>query len=271
MTKPFAPEFKREEHGWITFPPDQQDRKSLFFPNGVMKHPAKMNFHLQQAIIKYVAEPGNVLLDPFGGTGTLMIAALQGYRVILLEIEDGYHRLQLEAAANLDIQVPGAGQLVTLLHGDNRMLLPIPCNHVITSPPYAQAMKATKVRKRREDAPDNWLVEQDERMLAYSKSPRNISKINPFLYNMEMRKIYQLCYQSLPVGGTMTTVIKDRIVDGKRVYLSKWADKVCKAAGFTLELWEKWKALGHGFTKIAASQGKQVVWDEDILIYRRTT
>ncbi len=264
----FAPEFKRNEAGWIIFPRDQKDRKSLFFPEEVMKHPAKMNFHLQQSIIEYVANTGDVLLDPFGGTGTLMIAALQDYRVILIELEDGYHKLQIEAKNNLEVQA-GCGDLVTLLYGDNRLLLPIPCNHIITSPPYAGAMDIRKVRKKREDAPDNWLVEQDERMLAYSKSPRNFSKLNQFLYNMEMEKVYKLCYQSLPVGGTMTNIIKDRITDGERVYLSRWADKVCKAAGFELELWEKWLTPGHGFTKIAKSQGKEVVEDEDIMIYRR--
>lgn len=265
----FAPEYPRNEQGWILFPRDVQDRKSLFFPEEVMKHPAKMNFHLQQAIIEYVAQEGDVLLDPFGGTGTLMIAALQGYRVILLEIEDGYHKLQQQAKEELNKQVPGAGDLVILLHGDNRLMLPMPCNHIITSPPYAQAMNISRVRKKREDAPDNWLVEQDQRMMEYSKSPRNISKLNQFLYNQEIKKVYRLCYQSLLPGGTMTTVIKDRIDNGQRVYLSKWADKVCKEAGFELELWEKWKAPGHGFTKIAQSQGKMVVEDEDVLIYRK--
>ena len=199
MGKMFAPEHKRNEEGWILFPTDQKDRKSLFFPEEVMKHPAKMNFHLQQAIIEYVAKEGDTLLDLFGGTGTLMIAALQGYRVILLEIEDGYHKLQLQAKEELIKQAPEAGELVILLHGDNRLLLPIPCNHIITSPPYAQAMNINRVRKKREDAPDNWLVEQDRRMMEYSKSPRNISKLNSFLYNMEMRKVYTLCYQSLPI------------------------------------------------------------------------
>jgi len=269
MEKIFAPEYPRNEEGWILFPKDTKDRKSLFFPEEVMKHPAKMNFHLQQAIIEYVAGEGDVLLDPFGGTGTLMIAALQGYRIILIEIEDGYHKLQLQAKEELSKQVPGAGDLVTLIHYDNRLILPIPCNHIVTSPPYAQAMKATRVRKRREDAPDNWLVDQDRMMMEYSKSPRNVSKLNPFLYKMEMEKVYKLCYQSLPISGTLTIIIKDRIEEGKRVYLSKWADKVCEAVGFQLELWEKWKTPGHGFTKIAASQGKEVVWDEDIMIYRR--
>src|SRR3990170_4731851 len=116
----FASEYNRNEDGWILFPRDTGDRKSLFFPEEVNQHPAKMNFHLQQAIIEYVAQPGNTLLDPFGGTGTLMIAALQGCRVILLEIEAGYHQLQQQAKQNLEAQIPGAGDLVLLLQGDNR-------------------------------------------------------------------------------------------------------------------------------------------------------
>ncbi|KKN60928.1 hypothetical protein LCGC14_0527270 [marine sediment metagenome] len=270
----FASEFKRDGNNWILFPRDRKDRKSLFFPEKVMKHPAKMNFHLQQAIIEYVANKDDVLLDPFGGTGTLMIAALQGHTVVLIEIEEGYHQLQLQAKEELSKQVPNAGNLVILLHGDNRLLLPRPCNHIITSPPYAQAMNVKKVThfagQGQNDEMSLWMAEQDKRMIEYSKSPRNLSKLNQFLYNMEMRKIYTLCYQSLPIGGTLTTVIKDRIVNGERVYLSKWANKVCEAAGFQLELWEKWKAPGHAFTNIARSQGKEVVDDEDILIYRRT-
>jgi DNA modification methylase len=269
LTRLFAPEFNRNEDGWILFPRDQKERKTLFFPDEVMKHPAKMNFHLQQSIIEYTANDGDTLLDPFGGTGTLMIAALQGYRVVLIDIEEGYHRLQVQAKENLEQQVPGAGDLVTLLFGDNRLLLPLPCDHIITSPPYAGAMDIRRVRKKREDAPDDWLVQQDERMLEYSKSPRNLSKLNTFLYNMEMEKIYRLCYRSIKPSGTLTIVIKDRIDEGKRLYLSKWVDKVCQAVGFKLELWEKWLTPGHGFTKIAKSQGKEVVEDEDIIIYRR--
>ena len=68
----------------------------------------------------------------------------------------------------------------------------------------------------------------------------------------------------------MTAVIKDRIVDGDRVYLSKWAQRVCEQAGFVMQDWFKWKAPGHGFTNIARSQGKTVVDEEDIMIFRRS-
>lgn len=268
VNKPFAPEFGKDENGWILFPKDSKERKSLFFPEESFAHPAKMNFHLQQSIIEYVAEPGDILLDPFGGTGTLMIAALQGYHVILVEIEEGYHKLEMEAKSSLEMQVPGAGQLVTLIHADNRMVLPIPCNHIITSPPYAGAMDIRRVRKQKEGK-DDLLVKADQMMMEYSKSPRNISKLNTFLYNMEMDKIYKLCYQSLAIGGTLTTVVKDRIEGGKRIYLGKWADKVCKALGMELVIWEKWKAPGFHFTNVRRSQGLETVDDEDVIIYRR--
>ena len=265
----FAVGYSRTEEGWIKFPTDQQDRKNLFFPDEVMRHPAKMNFHLQQAIIEFVAKEGETILDPFGGTGTLMIAALQGMRVVLIEIENGYHQLEIKAKENLNAQVPGAGDLVILLHGDNRLLLPLPCDHIITSPPYAGAMNIGRIRKKREDAPDEWLVEMDKQMSEYSKSPRNLSKLNTFLYNMEMEKIYRLCSRSIRIGGTMTTVVKDRIRGGNRVYLGRWADKVCKQLGMELVIWEKSYVLGAGFTKMARSKGDETVDDEDILVYRR--
>lgn len=264
--KEFAPEYPRNSEGWILFPKDVKDRKNLFFPEEVMKHPAKMNFHLQQSIIEYVAEEGQTLLDPMAGTGTLMIAALQDMRVILIDIEEGYHKLQLEARASLEKQVPGAGELVTLIQYDCRFILPLPCNHIIFSPPYAGAMDIRRVRKGEED---DALVEADRQMVEYSKSPRNLSKLNTFLYNQAMEKVYKLCYQSLPISGTLTVVIKDRIEKGKRVYLSKWVDRVCRAAGFAMDSWHKWEAPGSRFTSDRRSKGEEVVDDEDILIYRR--
>lgn len=265
--KVFAPGFPRDpETGWILFPRDSQERKTLFFPEEVRKHPAKMNFHLQQSIIEYVAKEGDVLLDPFGGTGTLLIGALQGMRVILIEIEEGYHRLEMEARNNLAQQVPGAENLVLLLHGDNRLLLPLPCNHIITSPPYSSALHQRTIRN---GAEDDDFVKMDKMINEYSKSPRNIGALNNFLYNMEMEKVYKLCYQSILPNGTLTIVLKDRMEQGKRVSLTGWAGKVCQKLGFQPILHEKWKTPGIQFTAINRAHGLTVVEDESILIFRR--
>ena len=260
----FAPGYPRDSNGWILFPRDTEFRKSLFFPDEVNEHPAKMNLHLQQSIIEYVGKEGDTLLDPFGGTGSLMIAALQGMRVILLEIEDGYHRLQQQSVSRLESDVPTARGLVTLIQGDNRFLLPIPCNHIITSPPYAQAMNIKRVRQQKKGR-DDFLVKADQQMMEYSRSLRNISKLNTFLYNQAMEKVYSLCYKSLPIGGSLTIIIKDRINEGKRTYLSKWVERVCKQAGFKNYYREKWKAPGTSFTNVRRSRDELVVDDEDIM------
>ena len=261
----FAPGIPRDpETGWIILPRDKEWRQSLFFPDAVMSHPAKMNLYMEQAMIEWVSKPGDILLDPFGGTGTLMIGALEDRTIILIELEDGYHQLQCKTR---DILLQGRPDAkVILLHGDNRFLLPFPCNHIITSPPYASAMDIRRVRKGDEN--DNF-VQADKRMMEYSKSPRNLSKLNTFTYNQAMEKVYKLCYESILSGGTLCVNIKDRIENGKRVYLSKWIEMVCTRVGFKMESWFKWLVPGNQFTNIRRSKGEITVDDEDCIIFRK--
>jgi len=66
MTKQFAPEYDLNEQGWIKFPPDSDYRKRMFPPE-VNTHPAKANVYLVQAIIEYVSEPDDILMDIMAG------------------------------------------------------------------------------------------------------------------------------------------------------------------------------------------------------------
>jgi DNA modification methylase len=265
----FAPEMDRTPEGWIDMGSDAKLRKEMFFPPDVMSHPAKMNLYMAQAMIDYVADPGEIIMDPFGGTGTTMIAALQGIRVILLEIEDGYHELQCQAREEMEMMYPNTAGLVTLLKGDNRFLMPIPVHHAMTSPPYSTAMKVKNVRKLKDGAKDDWLVQMDKQMADYCKSDRNISNLNSFLYTRAMEKIYTLMYQSVLPGGTVSINTKDRIVGGKRQLLSEWVFRVFDSLGAERVGHFKFKAMGSGFTKIARSQGKNVVDEEDVMVFRK--
>ncbi len=55
----FAPNLPRNSQDWIILPDDVTWRKSLF-PEGVMKHLAKMHMALEQAIYQYVSKPSEV-------------------------------------------------------------------------------------------------------------------------------------------------------------------------------------------------------------------
>ena len=135
--KQFAPNYIREEHGWILFPSDTSYRAQIF-PEEVNKHSAKANVHLIQACIEYVSAPGDRLLDPFGGTGTLMIGALAGRDVVLIEISPVFHELQRTALKRLEEIAPGASDHVTLINAPLQTVLPMPnfADHIIFSPPY---------------------------------------------------------------------------------------------------------------------------------------
>lgn len=267
MQNEFAPKFPRDQvTGWILFPRDTSERKSMFFPEEVRSHPAKMNFHLQQACIDYVASEGETILDPFGGTGTLMIAAPQGINVILLEIEEGYHNLQQRAVDNLRQTDPESADRIFLLHGDNRLLLPITCHHIITSPPYASMLHQRTIRKGSED---DEFVKMDKQINTYSKDMRNIGALNNFMYNQAMERVYTLCYQSILPGGTLTIILKDRIEGQKRVSLTGWAERVSLRQGFTKVLHEKWKTPGIQFTQINKMHGLDVVEDESIMVFQK--
>ncbi len=266
--KPFAPGHTRNEQGWILLPSDTDLRKHLFFPDAVNEHPAKMNLHLLMSCIEYVANPGESILDMFGGTGSLMIAAAMGIPVVLIEIEEGYHKLQTQARDRLDIESPGHAP-VTLIHGDNRFILPIPCNHIISSPPYSSMMHVDKPTKRMREHPEDSFSKIDKQMMEYTRNQRNIGRLNNFMYNQAMEKVYSLCYQSILPGGTLTIILKDRIEDGQRVSLTGWADRVCQKSGFKPILHERWKTPGIQFTAVNKAHGLAVVEDESIMVYRK--
>ena len=260
----FAPNLERNSDGWIILPDDVSWRKTLFPPQ-VMKHLAKLHMYLEQSIYQYVSKPGDILLDPMGGTGTLMMAALEGRTVITLDIEEGYHELQKEVYTHLHATNPGMSTCIQL-HGNCKLLLPIPCNHIIFSPPYGQAFKPSK--KLTGIVADKYHVDEEE-LLRYAQTTGNVGMRNTFLYNQDMEKVYKLCYESLLPGGTMSVVTKDIIEGGTRTLFTKWIQRVCEKVGFKLEDWFKCEMMGGPWQDIRRSKDLVTVDDEDTMIYRK--
>lgn len=262
--KEFAPTFPRNEQGWIILPDDVTWRKSLF-PAEVMKHLAKLQMYLEDAIIDFVSKPGDVLLDPMGGTGTLMMAALRGRTVITLDIEQGYHEMQKRVYDHLRASHPDMSPCIQL-HGNCKLLLPIPCDHIIFSPPYGKAFRPSN--KLSGIVADKYRVDEEE-YARYAQTQGNVGMHNTFLYNQDMEKVYRLCYQSLRPGGTLSIVIKDVIEGGKRTFFSKWINRVCHQIGFEDYAWFKTEMMGGPWQDIRRSRGEETVDDEDCIIFRR--
>lgn len=268
----FAPTYPRTEEGWVKFPGDADVRRA-YFPPDVLKHPAKANLFMIEEIVKAYTEPGDMVMDPMSGTGTIMIAAALGRRVVCLEIEEGYHKLQREALDIWRAGNPEAADKIVLVHGDCRKLLPLPCDHIIFSPPYAGILHHKK--NQDEDREVKWKGEwlADGNIADYSASPGNVGRLNTFFYNQEMEKVYALCLQSIKPGGTMTVILQDfhgmKYGERQRIYLSDWLVRVCIRMGFEQVSWEKRLISGTPFKDMWASKGYEVVKDEDIVTFRR--
>ena len=292
--------YKGEEPtDWIEFstvPADAKERKH-WFAEGSMGHPAKANIEMMRSIWRHVGTTfghdagkgtyeGQVLMDFFGGTGTSMMATLEGYKVILCELEPTYINLikesmkKISSLAGWDISAN-----VLLLEGDNRITIPTArreaflkwgrpdIHHIMGSPPYAAVLSVSKPKA---ESTKHLAGSYSESIQVYSDHARSIGKLSKFQYNHEMTKVYKACHDALVPGGTMTTIMKDFMRQGERQYLSKWFEKVCTedAIGwkdgtphFMSLQWHKRHSPGTGYLKLHESRGNEVVLDEDIVIF----
>jgi len=264
MTKIFAPEYDRNEQGWVRFPPDSDYRKRMFPPE-VNTHPAKANVYLVQSIIEYVSEPDELLMDVMAGTGTLMVGALIGRSVICVEISNKFHQIQVAALEHLEKIAPGISGMISLVNLPCQTYLPIPdlANHIIFSPQYAGIMKTKGT--------DKWNTDTGYDFSEYSTNPLNLGTMSEFLWTHEMEKVYAKCYETIKPGGSMTLIIKDHIDAGKRIELTQMAIDASIRVGFSYDPKEHWKwaAPGMPYTAARRARGEATVDDESIIILRK--
>ena len=265
-----ALDYPRDEHGWILFPRDLTDRRKLV-PSSIQKdvslHPAKMNLYLCQEIIKAFTKPGDTILDPFAGIGTTMVASRMDRNVILLELESHYCDLIITTLKfwkrDLSVELGNT----TIIQGDNRQILPIPCDHIITSPPYGNDFYKSggalieKGMKSQEEA--------DSKASSYAGSTLSIGRLNPFLYNQAMIKVYKLMVAGLGSKGTITITHRDRLRGTKRILYARDIMKTMSDLGCDLISWEKWKAPGSKQSRVNEKKGVESILDEDILTFQK--
>lgn len=293
-TKVFAEGRDRDENGWLKYPVDRGLRRAMYSEelcDAIMTHPAKQQAHLHKDICEYVSEPGETILDPFGGVGTTLISATLGRNVILVEIEDYYVGIinrcieELQSIHNTlinDSSKPYPWQYelgrMMVVQSDNRLALPIPCDHIITSPPYGndlysgadkESSTAKSTRKLSTGGDKNLAKANALEMSQYAASNQNIGKLQPFIYKQAMQKVYELMVKSVKIGGTITITHRDRMKEGERIlYIESIVSTLVKL-GCSVVMLDKWQVPRTIQANVNINLGEEVVLDEDIIIMRR--
>ena len=121
--------------GLVQFPSDVKLREK-YFAKGEKGHPARANLIMMAWLIEYLTRPGDTILDPTSGVGSLMYATLLGRNVVDMELEKHFVETQQLNWAFLSRHHNPSGKFL-LLEGDARRHLPLSVNHCIFSPPYS--------------------------------------------------------------------------------------------------------------------------------------
>lgn len=144
----------------LTFSDDKKMRARLL-PHGFVHapvFPARMHLGLLNTLVREYTQPGDVILEPFGGSGSTMLAALEGRHTVLVELESHWVECARRNAAHLSHQMmPPTGEIV-IWQGDSRydltaLTIPVYANAVVTSPPFFNDLG----REGREHEADQYL------------------------------------------------------------------------------------------------------------------
>jgi len=122
----------------LAYKSDTKHRKQWF--TGIsFSHPAKMQLSLQIFLIDNFTKPGDVILDPMAGSGTVLVACSMGRHVITVELEDKFVKMQEGNWQKIRQRGPQMGYEMgnaTILKGDARQLPDVLADAIISSPPY---------------------------------------------------------------------------------------------------------------------------------------
>jgi len=159
----------------ITFKSDTKERKGLF-KAASFAHPAKMVLGLQIYLIEHYTKPGDTILDPMAGSGTILMACTLGRNVVCIELEDKFVKMQQDNWDKIKSLGPMLGFTMgkaVILQGDARNLEGLLADNILFSPPYAETNQMPR------DNPDSTADKQGRGNIGkqYSENERNIGNL----------------------------------------------------------------------------------------------
>lgn len=242
-----------------------------YFVRESAEHGAKLEIRTFQWLVERYTKPGDTILDPMAGVGTVHWAATLGRNTIAIELGERFreiHKMNIEALR----KNPGFnGNEPVLYEGDCRRFLPLdkPVDAVIFSPPYGSVEKGASSKS----------FEERPQYFGYSDEDANIGNISSYPFYMEaMKVVYWLCYQSLKPGAPLILITKDYVSKGDRIYVSKDNAKVAYDVGYVLEDWHLRSSPMKGHTSGQHAKRRQAkgtdrpelnIDVEDILVLRK--
>ena len=202
-------------------------------------HPATFPISLATRVIELFTHEGELVVDPFVGSGTALVAAQDTNRnAVGFDLHAGYVDV---SESRLGGAEPSTTSQVAV-HDDAssvaEYLEPGSVSLVLTSPPYANLLN----RERRNKSRRNRKNEQLGSVEQYSQDPRDLGTMPLGEYSEAMRDIFVGMRSVLKPGGHCVVNVPDMWWEGQRMTIHISVVEALREAGYEFRntiIWDR--------------------------------
>jgi DNA modification methylase len=204
-------------------------------------HPATFPIALAKKVIELFSHQGELILDPFVGSGTTLVAANDLNRNATgFDLNESYIKLcekRLKTQSNLfnkAQQIPGQDDAINMC----KYLEPETISLIWTSPPYANLLNRERKNKSRRDR-DN---EQLGKVEQYSQDPRDLGTMPLGKYTKAMGDIYESLLPLLKPKGHCVINVPDMWWENQRITIHLSLIEELRKRGYELRniiIWDR--------------------------------
>jgi DNA modification methylase len=201
-----------------------------------LKHPAMFPQTLVEKLIDiYTKDPGETILDPFMGSGSTILAAMnKGKKGIGIELSEEYIALTKERVKNFQKDLLKSSDTIPpkIINADSRNILkhvkPESVDLVITSPPYWDILNMKRTV-------DNKAIRN------YSDQDSDVGNIKQYEEFLEsLREIYTGVYKALKPNKRCIAVVMDIRKKDKFYPFHIDQTRIMQEVGFEIEEFAIW-------------------------------
>ena len=201
-------------------------------------HPATFPISLATQVIKLFSHQGELVLDPFVGSGTTLLAAQDtGRNAVGFDLSTEYIDL---ARSRLGLETDTAKQLGIADDARNigAYLDPGSVSLIFTSPPYANLLNRKRQNKSRRQR-KNYQYEQVEQ---YSQNERDLGTLPLDAYSIEMAAIFAGLLPLLRPGAHCVVNVPDMWWDDQRITIHVSLIEALRGVGYEFRntvIWDR--------------------------------
>ena len=205
-------------------------------------HPAVFPIAMAKRVIEQFTHKGELVLDPFVGSGTTLVAAQDLNRNALgFDLKQEYISVS-NSRINSHMDNSFYKQIAICDDARNIINRVAPCTVKLafTSPPYANILnRERKNKSRRGDLRQN---EQFGKVEQYSQDPRDLGTLDAESFEKEISDIFRLMKPVFQAKAHVVINITDAWIDGKRVPLHINIINAMQSAGYEFRntiIWDR--------------------------------